>query len=66
MNRDWLPLKTNPWTLGLALLLMFLLAETTELPQRIDYWLLDSALLASSAAPSPEIVIVAIDDRSLA
>lgn len=66
MNRDWLPLKTNPWTLGLALLLMFLLAETTELPQRIDYWLLDSVLLASPAAPSPEIVIVAIDDRSLA
>lgn len=66
MNRDWLPLKTTPWTLGLALLLMFLLAETTALPQRIDYWLLDSTLLASPAAASPNIAIVAIDDLSLA
>lgn len=66
MNRDWLPLKTTPWTLGLALLLMFLLAETTALPQRIDYWLLDSTLLARPAAASPNIAIVAIDDLSLA
>ncbi|MGO3294469.1 MAG: CHASE2 domain-containing protein [Marinobacter sp.] len=66
MNRDWLPLKTTPWTLGLALLLIFLLAETTALPQRIDYWLLDSALLASPATASPNIAIVAIDDLSLA
>ncbi|MGO1501800.1 MAG: CHASE2 domain-containing protein, partial [Marinobacter sp.] len=66
MNRDWLPLKTTPWTLGLALLLIFLLAETTALPQRIDYWLLDSALLASPAIASPDIAIVAIDDLSLA
>jgi len=66
MNRDWLPIKTTPWTLGLSLLLLFLLAETTELPQRIDYWLLDSALLASPAFVSPDIAIVAIDDHSLA
>lgn len=65
MTRDWLPIKTTPWTLGLAFLLIFLLAEATALPQRIDYWLLDSAMLASPAAPSPNVVIVAIDDLSL-
>lgn len=66
MNPDWLPLKTTPWTLGLALLLMFLLVENTALPRRIDYWLLDSLLLASPATASPDIAIVAIDDLSLA
>ncbi len=65
MNRDWLPIKTTPWTLGLALLFLFLLAETTALPQRIDYWLLDSAMLASPAPASTNIAIVAIDDLSL-
>ena len=66
MNRDWLPIKTTPWTLGLALLFLFSLAETTDLPQRINYWLLDSALLANPTAASPNIAIVAIDDLSLA
>ncbi|MBQ0834046.1 CHASE2 domain-containing protein [Marinobacter sp.] len=66
MNRDWLPIKTTPWTLGLALLLVFLLAEMSNIPQRIDYWLLDSAMLASPAAASPNVAIVAIDDLSLA
>lgn len=66
MTRDWLPIKTTPWTLGLALLLMFLLAETAALPQRVDYWLLDSVMLASPAVASPDVVIVAIDDLSLA
>lgn len=66
MNRDWLPLKTTPWTLGLAILLMFVLTGTTALPQRIDYWLLDSALLAHPADASSDIALVAIDDFSLA
>ncbi|WP_100641025.1 CHASE2 domain-containing protein [Marinobacter salexigens] len=66
MNRDWLPIKTTPWTLGLALLLLLLLAHITALPQRIDYWLLDSALLANPAEASADIVLVAIDDSSLA
>tara|TARA_R110002167_G_scaffold209968_7_gene414096 strand:- start:605 stop:3172 length:2568 start_codon:yes stop_codon:yes gene_type:complete len=66
MTRDWLPIKTTPWTLGLTLLLMFLLAETTALPQRIDYWFLDSAMLASPAVASRDVAIVAIDDLSLA
>jgi len=66
MTRDWLPIKTTPWTLGLALLLIFLLAEMTALPQRVDYWLLDSAMLASPTDVSPDVVIVAIDDLSLA
>lgn len=66
MNRDWLPIKTTPWTLGLAILLVFLLAQTMALPQRIDYWLLDAAMLASPAEASSSIAIVAIDDTSLA
>ena len=33
MNRDWLPIKTTPWTLGLILLALLLLIQTTELPQ---------------------------------
>ncbi|RBW51415.1 CHASE2 domain-containing protein [Marinobacter sp. F3R11] len=66
MTRDRPPIKTTPWTLGTALLLIFLLAELTALPQRVDYWLLDSAMLASAPDVSPNVVIVAIDDLSLA
>ncbi|MGK0523944.1 MAG: PAS domain S-box-containing protein [Pseudomonadales bacterium] len=66
MTRDWLPIKTTPGTLGLTLLLMFVLVETTALPQRIDYWLLDSVMLASPTVASRDVAIVAIDDISLA
>lgn len=65
MNRDWLPIKTTPRTLGLALLLIFLFAESTALPQRMDSWLLDSAMLARPAPISNNVAIVAIDDISL-
>lgn len=65
MNWDWLPIKTTPKTLGLAFLLLFILTELTALPRRLDYWLLDSAMLAFPASASPDTVIVAIDDASL-
>lgn len=65
MNRDWLPIKTTPWTMGLILLALLLLIQSSELPQRLDFWLFDKATTAAPPQPSSEIVIVAIDELSL-
>ena len=65
MNRDWLPIKTTPWTLGLILLALLLLIQTTELPQRLDYWLYDQAITSNPLEASDEVVLVTIDELSL-
>ncbi|HET8802207.1 MAG TPA: CHASE2 domain-containing protein [Marinobacter sp.] len=65
MNRDWLPLRTTPWTLGLALLLTLLLIATSSLPQRLDYWLFDTAIVTAPPEIHDEVVLVAIDELSL-
>ncbi|MDX1558207.1 MAG: CHASE2 domain-containing protein [Marinobacter sp.] len=65
MNRDWLPIKTTPWTLGLILLALLLLIQTTELPQRLDYWLYDQAITSNPVEASDEVVLVTIDELSL-
>ncbi|MAZ06242.1 MAG: histidine kinase [Halomonas sp.] len=65
MNRDWLPIKTTPWTLGLILLALLLLIQITALPQRLDYWLYDRAITASPVRASDDVVLVTIDELSL-
>ena len=65
MNRDWLPLKTTPWTLGLILLTLILIIQLTTLPQRLDYWLYDQAITSSPPPVSDQVALVAIDERSL-
>ena len=65
MNRDWLPIKTTPWTLGLILLALLLLIQTTALPQRLDYWLYDTAITTNPVQASDDVVLVTIDELSL-
>jgi CHASE2 domain-containing sensor protein/signal transduction histidine kinase len=65
MNRDWLPIKTTPWTLGLILLALLLLIQITALPQRLDYWLYDKAITADPLRASDDVVLVTIDELSL-
>ncbi|WP_373001658.1 CHASE2 domain-containing protein [Marinobacter sp.] len=65
MNRDWLPIKTTPWTLGLILLALLLLTQTTELPERLDFWLYDQTITSNPVKASDELVLVTIDELSL-
>ncbi|MBC7185021.1 MAG: CHASE2 domain-containing protein, partial [Marinobacter sp.] len=65
MNRDWLPIKTTPWTLGLILLALLLLIQITALPQRLDYWLYDRVITANPVQASDDVVLVTIDELSL-
>ena len=65
MNRDWLPIRTTPWTLGLILLSLLLIIQTTELPQRLDYWLYDQVITLNPPEASDEVVLVTIDELSL-
>lgn len=65
MNRDWLPIKTTPWTLGLTLLALLLIIQASALPRQLDFWLLDEAMTSNPPAPSEDVVLVAIDELSL-
>ncbi|MBU2954434.1 CHASE2 domain-containing protein [Marinobacter sp. F3R08] len=65
MNRDWLRIKTTPWTLGLILLALLLPIQTTELPQRLDYWLYDQAITSNPLKTPDEVVLITIDEISL-
>lgn len=65
MTRNWLPIKTNPWTLGLPLLAMLWLLHAFEAPQRLNFWLYDTLITTWPAEISRNIVLVAIDEKSL-
>ena len=65
MNRDWLPIRTTPWTLGLILLTLVLLVQISALPQRLDFWLYDQAITSAPPRISDDVVLVTIDERSL-
>lgn len=65
MTRNWLPIKTNPWTLGLPLLAMVWLLNAFGGPQRLNFWLYDSLITAYPPEISQELALVAIDERSL-
>lgn len=65
MTLDWMPIKTTPLTLGLPLLAILLLLQATTLPQRLDYWLYDTQITSTPAPVNDDVVIVAIDEKSL-
>lgn len=65
MNRDWLPINTTPWTMGLLLTVLILLVQVSALPDRLNLWLYDIATTSFPATPSDNVVIVAIDELSL-
>lgn len=65
MIRNWFPIKTTPWTLGLPLLTFLLLFQTTTAPERLDFWLYDTLITANPAEPVDDVVIVAIDELSV-
>lgn len=65
MTRNWFPIKTTPWTLGLPLLTILLLLQTTSIPQRLDFWLYDTLITANPAEVSDDVVVVAIDEQSV-
>ncbi|MEQ9546389.1 MAG: CHASE2 domain-containing protein [Marinobacter sp.] len=65
MTLDWMPIKTTPLTLGLPLLAILLILQATSLPQRLDYWLYDTQITSGPAPVDDDVVIVAIDEKSL-
>ncbi|WP_297796853.1 CHASE2 domain-containing protein [uncultured Marinobacter sp.] len=65
MTLDWMPIKTTPLTLGLPLLAILLFLQATSFPQRIDYWLYDTQITSSPAPVDDDVVIIAIDEKSL-
>jgi len=65
MTRNWLPIKTNPWTLGLPLLAMLWLLHAIDAPQRLNFWLYDTVITHYPAGISRDIVLVGIDEQSL-
>ncbi|MEX0605306.1 MAG: CHASE2 domain-containing protein [Marinobacter sp.] len=58
-------MKHTSWRLALPLVAALLLLQTTSLPQRLDFWLYDSLIAAYPGALSDEVVLIAIDDKSL-
>ncbi|KPP97195.1 CHASE2 domain-containing protein [Marinobacter sp. HL-58] len=65
MTRNWLPIKITPWTLGLPLLTILLLLQTTSIPQRLDFWLYDTLITANPSQAADDVVLVAIDELSV-
>jgi len=65
MNRDWLPIRTMPWTLGLILTVLLVLAQALSLPAQIDRWLYDLSISSAPARPADNVALVTIDDYSL-
>ncbi|MGC8121243.1 CHASE2 domain-containing protein [Marinobacter sp. VGCF2001] len=65
MQRDWLPITTTPWSLGLLLAVSLLLLQTTGLPSRINDWIYDRAITTWPAPVDETVAIIAIDEFSL-
>lgn len=66
MTRDWFSTRHSAWTLALPLIGILLLLQLSTLPQRLDNWLYDTLATTFPAAPSEDLVIIAIDENSLA
>lgn len=65
MTRNWFPIKTTPWTLGLPLLTFLVLLQTTSAPERLDFWLYDTIITANPSKLTNDVVIVGIDELSM-
>lgn len=66
MTRGWHFFRYSAWALALPLMGILLLIQLTSLPERLDYWLYDTVTTYRTPAPDPDVVIVAIDEKSLA
>ncbi|MGM0570400.1 CHASE2 domain-containing protein [Marinobacter sp.] len=66
MTRDWFSTRHSAWTLALPLIGILLLLQLSTLPQRLDNWLYDTLVTAFPPDASDDLVIVAIDENSLA
>lgn len=66
MTRDWFSTRHSAWTLALPLIGILLLLQLTTLPQRLDNWLYDTLVTALPPDVPEDVVIVAIDENSLA
>ncbi len=65
MTRDWLPIHTTPWTLGLILTVLLVLIQALSLPAQLDRWMYDLAITSAPEQPADEVALVTIDDQSL-
>ena len=65
MTRDWFSTRHSAWTLALPLTGILLLLQLTTLPQRLDNWLYDTLITTFPPEPADDLVIVAIDEKSL-
>lgn len=65
MTRDWLSLKYTSWSLALPLAAALMFLQATALPQRLDFWFYDSVINAYPNTLADDVVLVAIDERSL-
>lgn len=65
MTRDWFPVKTTPWSLGITLCAAVLLLQFTPFPQRLNQWIYDLTITTWPATPSDQVALVAIDEYSL-
>lgn len=65
MTRDWFSTRHSAWTLALPLTGILLLLQLTTLPQRLDNWLYDTLITTWPPEPPEDVVIVAIDEKSL-
>ncbi len=66
MTRDWFSTRYSAWTLALPLLGILLLLQLSTLPQRLDNWLYDALITTFPTEAPDDIVVVAIDENSLA
>ncbi|MFW5824973.1 MAG: CHASE2 domain-containing protein [Marinobacter sp.] len=66
MTRDWFSTRHSAWTLALPLAGILLLLQFVTLPQRLDNWLYDTLITTFPPDASDDVVVVAIDEDSLA
>lgn len=66
MTREWLSIRYSTRALALPLIGILLLIQLTTLPQRLDNWLYDTVTTRWPATADPDVVLVAIDEKSLA
>lgn len=65
MDTDRPDLKSNRWQLLLALVALILILQLSGFIPRFNHWLYDTLIASDTVAPAPELVVVAIDERSL-
>ncbi|WP_148863347.1 CHASE2 domain-containing protein [Marinobacter fonticola] len=65
MYREWFRLTRTAWKLALPLILVAFALKLAGLPQRLDLWFYDTLAMGTPLAPSQNLELIAIDERSL-